>query len=129
MSVYLCVCWTDVQGSADDEEVWAALGGAQLTPAIFWQHHAAILEADCSACTNLVESIVNDNSKKTEPSAANNNSKPFAWVRKNRENTAGVAVGGMRAGQAPECWLHFDAVINVSPEESAGMPPPVGNYK
>jgi len=36
-----------------------------------------------------------------------------------------LAVGERTSGTPPECWAHFDAVINVSCEHSTGMPPEV----
>ena len=124
---WLChTCHTDLQGSADDEEDWAVLAPGRLTPALFWQHHAAILGADSQACAQLVESIVQECGTKGEGASAGEgerDSPAFAWVRRNQEGNAGIAVGKMRAGQPPDCWLHFDAIICVSPDECPGMPP------
>ena len=33
----------------------------------------------------------------------------------------GLAVGSRRAGRPPECWAAFDAVVNVTEDEYAGM--------
>ena len=33
----------------------------------------------------------------------------------------GLAVGSRRAGRPPECWAAFDAVVNVTQDEYAGM--------
>jgi hypothetical protein len=42
----------------------------------------------------------------------------FAWVTRLGIAGGAVAVGGRCAGQAPACWQHFDAVINVTPQHS-----------
>jgi hypothetical protein len=45
-----------VPGSGDDEEVWAQ----KLTPALFWEHTAALLQASRTELPALVESLVRD---------------------------------------------------------------------
>ncbi|KAJ1665308.1 tRNA A64-2'-O-ribosylphosphate transferase [Coemansia sp. RSA 1813] len=88
-----------VQGAADDQEMWA-LG---LTPRMFWKHRDALLLDTASACEDTVRAIVASSCDLQD----NNDSARFHFIAGTQ-----VAVGGRVSGRPPECWNHFDAIIN-----------------
>ncbi|KAJ2402014.1 tRNA A64-2'-O-ribosylphosphate transferase [Coemansia sp. RSA 2559] len=94
-----------VQGAADDQEMWA-MG---LTPRLFWKHRALLLDA-ANTCEGRVRNIValgaNDVEEDTGDCAR------FHFIAGTQ-----VAVGDRMSGRPPECWNHFDAIVNC------GAPP------
>jgi tRNA A64-2'-O-ribosylphosphate transferase len=124
--------YTYLQGSADDEEDWAAFpGGKRLTAALFWQYSGRLLQAQHDACDALASSIAALPDALAGLHEADEGGQgiqgAFRWVkrvqRSDASGGAALAVGSRRAGQPPECWEYFDAVINVSLHHCASMPP------
>ena len=142
--------YTYLQGSADDEEEWACLGGrgagsTQLTAEVFWRHSERILAAaddDCERVTRavLLETAAAGDTAELrfpgeDPGGCNSGASGFQsgagalgkaealwhWITVPHHPELKLAVGGRRAGRPPECWDHFDAIINVTMDEYEDM--------
>ncbi|KAJ2522041.1 tRNA A64-2'-O-ribosylphosphate transferase [Coemansia sp. RSA 1939] len=111
-----------VQGAADDQEAWA-LG---LTPQLFWKHRTDLLLfgsgrnssamslSSLDACEDAVRRIVAANSSPAslDEYGSGSNSDCFQFIAGTQ-----LAVGNRASGRPPECWTHFDAVINCGAPE------------
>lgn len=94
------------QGAADDEESWSR----GLTPSLFWKHRKRILKHHDSSqgIENEIDQIVQE-SNAQECSDESSNRYPWSNI-----GTTGISIGSRRAGKPPDCWEHFDAILNVS---------------
>jgi len=128
--------FTYLQGCADDEEEWANVGsGKKLTAELFWSHKTRILESNRDRCVGAVEEII-ANELVAESGGGggvcactreqnSGSASPYNWIKVPNFSAAALAVGGRRAGRPPECWGHFDAVLNVTMEEYEEMRKPM----
>lgn len=100
-------------GSADDHESWARY----LNPRLFWDNIEAILdEPDTEDATDIaIDAIVQRELAENdafERNADTYQERPFDAI-----GSTNVFVGTRRAGRPPECWEHFDAILNVTDME------------
>jgi tRNA A64-2'-O-ribosylphosphate transferase len=105
-------------GAADDHESWAR----RLTPQIFWDNASEILEPvplpDVTvedATDHVIDAIVQKSVQVQgllEDCAESVHESLFDEI-----GTTGVCIGTRRAGRPPECWKHFDAILNVTDQE------------
>ena len=106
-------------GAADDDET--CLRG--LTPALFWDNRETILadggsDGDTDRIINmLVRQAQKDDEEWYHHSGrTDDGAKNFSMIGK-----SGIAIGTRRAGRPPDCWGHFDAVLNVTTMEYDGL--------
>ena len=106
-------------GAADDDET--CLRG--LTPALFWDNRKIILadggsDGDTDRIINvLVRQAQQDDEEWYHHSGkTGGGAKNFSMIGK-----SGIAIGTRRAGRPPDCWDHFDAVLNVTTMEYDGL--------
>jgi tRNA A64-2'-O-ribosylphosphate transferase len=128
-------------GAADDHEMWAR----HLNPRLFWQHCDKLLFLqDDSKCSKYGDSVdddyhEDDDHKDTatdqaidalviQESQRNDTFEQYHHqCEVNAQNTfdflgvTKIAVGTRRAGRPPECWQHFDAILNVTDMEYPNM--------
>ena len=124
-----------IPGAGDDEESWS--GG--LTPSLFWENVDSIIhETTSEAKTNEVITCIVEKAKladeewfraessrgalRSDPKIRPSFTSYFDRVRlSSKTNDGSIAVGTRRAGRPPECWEHFDAVVNVTTMEYEDM--------
>ena len=106
-------------GAADDDET--CLRG--LTPALFWDNRKIILagggsDGDTDRIINvLVRQAQQDDEEWYHHSGrTDGGAKNFSMIGR-----SGIAIGTRRAGRPPDCWDHFDAVLNVTTMEYDGL--------
>ena len=106
-------------GAADDDET--CLRG--LTPALFWDNRETILADGGSDgdTDRIINMLVRQAQKEDEEwyhhsGRADDGAKNFSMIGK-----SGIAIGTRRAGRPPDCWYHFDAVLNVTTMEYDGL--------
>jgi tRNA A64-2'-O-ribosylphosphate transferase len=105
-------------GAADDHESWAR----RMTPQIFWDNASDILEPvpmpDVTvedATDHVIDAFVQHNAHvqgSLEDCAESAHESLFDEM-----GTTGVCIGTRRAGRPPDCWKHFDAILNVTDQE------------
>ncbi len=105
-------------GAADDEATWAR----NLTHELFWRNKDRILQRSLSEdCTDkIIDSIV----MQQQTNSSNEFIDHDEVVGKSNWDRIGVmniSIGSRRAGRPPECWVNFDAVLNVTENEYANM--------
>ncbi|KAG7367071.1 Rit1 N-terminal domain containing protein [Nitzschia inconspicua] len=104
-------------GAADDHESWANC----LTPALFWDHHETILHPSrndeqveeqihhlVKETTSVSRDIVEDMGKLCH--------EQVLAMYCDRVGSLNVWIGSRRASRPPECWVSFDAILNVTDE-------------
>ena len=106
-------------GAADDDET--CLRG--LTPALFWDNRGTILadggsdgDTDRIINTLVKQAKQGDEEWYHQSGRVDDAAKNFSMIGK-----SGIAIGTRRAGRPPECWDHFDAVLNVTTMEYDGL--------
>lgn len=104
-----------ISGAGDDEQSWS-LG---LTPSLFWKHHEELLRLnDRIMVENMIRNIVSSAKLSNEewyrssdlPDDAN---APLSEFYDTIGQT-GISIGSRRSGKPPNCWEHFDAIVNVT---------------
>lgn len=105
-------------GAADDHSLWSR----GLTPPLFWQHERSIMGAStCEDETDrIIDVIVNTGSQQLEQEEDKQGATRTSLVSHESFHfigNLGVAVGSRRSGRPPECWKHFDAILNVTDME------------
>jgi tRNA A64-2'-O-ribosylphosphate transferase len=103
-------------GAADDHESWAH----QLTPRLFWEHHATLLRPYQS--DDQVDRQIHDivwREKSNALNAAQDDIRQPA-ISCDRIGSLNLWVGSRRAGKPPQCWDSFDAILNVTNESYFG---------
>lgn len=101
-------CYT--AGAADDHESWAR----HLNPSLFWENLQAILdETDTEDATDLAINLVCkqelEENESFERNMGNSQESFFDAI-----GSTNIFIGTRRAGRPPECWQHFDAILNVT---------------
>jgi tRNA A64-2'-O-ribosylphosphate transferase len=108
-------------GAADDQETWAR----RLTPAIFFDHKEKLTnpsltedETDALIDTLVEEQRQSDigNGDIGNDDSCSNNSMNFDKV-----GALNLWIGSRRSGRPPECWDHFEAILNVTENEYPDM--------
>ena len=106
-------------GTADDEESWAR----HLTPALFWKNQEALLNSkiDDDQVDALIDVLVHQEREAEQAEedgcfqTENANTVVYSYADKIGETN--LWIGSRRAGRPPECWLGFDAILNVTSME------------
>jgi Rit1 N-terminal domain/Rit1 DUSP-like domain len=101
-------------GAADDHESWAR----NLNPRLFWDNLPAILDKpDTEDATDIaIDSLVQRELEENESFERNmDTSSPECLF--DAIGSTKIFVGTRRAGRPPECWQHFDAILNVTDME------------
>lgn len=104
-------------GAADDHESWAR----HLTPELFWKHHKTILDPMFSdeQMKDSIDFIVeSERIEKQEDDVEPDSHRSSSGSKIGKLN---LWVGSRRAGRPPKCWSNFDAILNVTDEEYAGI--------
>jgi tRNA A64-2'-O-ribosylphosphate transferase len=101
--------WWYTPGGADDHEAWAR----RLTPQVFWSNVDTILNGEMTddEVDRAIDVLVEKERQENEAFEVNtiNSSNLFDAI-----GDTNIAVGTRRAGRPPECWQHFDAILNVT---------------
>lgn len=103
-------------GAADDQQEWAR----HLTPRLFWNHVEQLLNGE--EMTDNDTDLAIDTLVQQEQLLQSSNGGD-ALVDESLQNLFDVigdtkiAIGTRRAGRPPECWQHFDAILNVTDME------------
>ena len=107
-----------VSGAADDHESWAR----HLTPAFFWKHEAELMDPALSddQVDQLVDTIVSNAKALSNWNQEDPNYHHHEDYMDQIGNLS-LWIGSRRAGRPPECWDHFDAILNVTDQEYEGM--------
>jgi tRNA A64-2'-O-ribosylphosphate transferase len=119
-----------IPGAGDDHEKWSC----GLTPDLMYQHLTSLLQS-CrdgdDACETLVGDIVSDvdgceiagmglsGDGGSISSNGSDNKESLGNYHKLGNTT--LYVGTRRAGRPPECWEHFDAIVNATVKSYDGM--------
>ena len=133
-----------ISGAGDDEESWSR----GLTPSLFWENVDGIIhETNCDEETNQVITSIVETAKQVDEewfraelgrNGLRSNTKPrpcftsyFDTIGLSSEGS--ISIGTRRAGRPPDCWEHFDAVVNATTMEydeisSANTALPEGKY-
>ncbi len=122
-----------ISGAGDDEESWAN----GLTPTLLWEHRDEILsKGDSEKVQRAIDSLVNKAKSGNEEwfrsrtgaltnSLAHANGKgkvrPCFTSYFDIIGSTRISIGTRRSGRPPDCWDHFDAVVNVTTMEYAEM--------
>lgn len=107
-------------GAADDHETWAR----HLNPLSFWENISTIKDAQLSnddEFNKMIDSIV-----ERESLASNGLQKCTFDLAPDESNCdrigyLNIYIGTRRSGRPPECWEHFDAILNVTDIEYHDM--------
>lgn len=99
-------------GAADDHESWAK----HLTPQLFWATHSQpfssfMTEQETDEWIDQLVSMAKRQSE-SESFEEENHEQYFDWI-----GDLNLAIGSRKAGRPPDCWKHFDAVLNVTNTE------------
>jgi tRNA A64-2'-O-ribosylphosphate transferase len=110
-------------GAADDQETWAR----RLTPAIFFDHkekltNPSLTEDETDALIDTLlqveeqrqSDIGNDDIGNDD--SCSNNLKNFDKI-----GALNLWIGSRRSGRPPDCWDHFEAILNVTENEYPEM--------
>ena len=99
-------------GAADDDDLW----GFGLTPKLFWSNLDSLLDehTDEDEVDQRIQSLVSRTSLESQDRIED----CFDWL-----GETNLAIGSRRAGRPPECWHHFDAILNVSMNEYDSVVP------
>jgi len=110
-----------ISGAGDDEESWSR----GLTPSLFWENVDSIIhETSCEEEMNQVITSIVKKAKQgdEEWNGLHSDTKPrpcftsyFDTIGLSSEGS--ISIGTRRAGRPPDCWEHFDAVVNVTTME------------
>ena len=115
-------------GAADDHELWAR----GLTPPLFWRNRQRILngpETDLDEHVHVcIDEIVALDRQENENAEQSDILLQTGQAWDEMGNTK-VFVGTRRAGRPPQCWTHFDAVLNVTDQEYQEMQGPLPKQK
>jgi tRNA A64-2'-O-ribosylphosphate transferase len=92
-------------GAADDHELWAR----HLNPGLFWDNVELLLHKcqDQDETDQAIDAIVQRERQGSDVIEETQNL--FDWIGETH-----LAIGTRRAGRPPECWNHFDAILNVT---------------
>lgn len=109
-----------VPGAADDHESWAR----NLTPDLLWQHHDILMDP-----TTLVDAEIDQRIDTIVSEARTRNREGDADISDQHDGrrcmdqigNLSLWIGSRRAGRPPNCWKHFDAILNVTDQEYDGM--------
>jgi tRNA A64-2'-O-ribosylphosphate transferase len=109
-------------GAADDHESWSN----GLNPYLFWMYKERILGETNSPdeTDQLIEIIIEMSRNKDDELHLKSSVLQPSQMRCGSFDTiegCGISIGTRRAGRPPECWTHFDAIINVTTMEYEGM--------
>jgi tRNA A64-2'-O-ribosylphosphate transferase len=106
-------------GAADDDET--CLRG--LTPALFWDNRETILaDGGSDGDTDRIINVLVKQAKKDDEEWYHHNGRPDDAAKNfSKIGKSGIAIGTRRAGRPPECWDHFDVVLNVTTMEYDGF--------
>eukprot|EP00934_Nitzschia_sp_Nitz4_P005840 Nitzschia sp. Nitz4//scaffold159_size51929//31719//33494//NITZ4_006881-RA/size51929-snap-gene-0.63-mRNA-1//-1//CDS//3329537580//5830//frame0 len=108
-------------GAADDQESWSR----NLTPLLFWcnvrdfLHRVASKPLEDEMDTWLDSLVLESQQRLT-----NDNLEPSNKVDQLAAQRIGnlpVWIGTRRAGRPPDCWMHFDAILNVTDQDYDNM--------
>jgi tRNA A64-2'-O-ribosylphosphate transferase len=97
-------------GAADDHELWAR----HLNPRLFWENVELLLHS-CQDQDETDQAI--DSKVQRERQGSDVFEETNGWQTQNLFDWIGetnLAIGTRRAGRPPECWNHFDAILNVT---------------
>jgi tRNA A64-2'-O-ribosylphosphate transferase len=106
-------------GTADDEESWAR----HLTPSLFWKNQEALLNSkfDDDQVDTLIDLLVHQKrdaeQKDEDDSFQTENANTVVYSYADKIGETNLWIGSRRAGRPPECWLGFDAILNVTSME------------
>lgn len=97
-------------GAADDHELWAR----HLNPGLFWDNVELLLRKcqDQDETDQAIDAIVQRERQGSDVIEETDGLQPqtlFDWIGETH-----LAIGTRRAGRPPECWNHFDAILNVT---------------
>lgn len=106
--IYMDSFWY-TSGAADDEQEWAR----HLTPELFWKHANDLLKDGMTDDDTdvAIDAIV------SQYSEHDNTELLATTLFFDRIGETNIALGSRRAGRPPECWKHFDAILNVTDME------------
>ena len=106
-------------GAGDDEESWAR----HLTPTLFWDHVDELLDPTLTddEVDARIDTVVETSRKEYEEGHPRLNAKESICQSSNRIGELSLWIGSRRSGRPPECWEHFDAILNVTNQEYEGM--------
>ena len=113
-------------GAADDHESWAR----HLTPNLFRKHKEVLLDPllddhqvndaidsfvhqEKQACSDL-QNPTHDHQRNTMEGGE---CLPIVYSYSDKIGDLNLWIGSRRAGRPPECWLGFDAILNVTNQE------------
>lgn len=117
-----------VPGAADDQETWAR----KLTPSMFWRHRQELLDPslDDDHLKALIDRLVQKEKKMqlTEHTNLHGQEEDDVLQHCDRIGELNLWVGSRRSGRPPGCWKHFDAIINVTTQEYAGMTTEIARF-
>lgn len=104
-----------LQGAADDEEAWAR----GLTAREFWMHqHVLLAAAAARDCERLMDAIVGEReAREAQGAAGEERAESASAACYSRLGSTNIFVGSRRAARPPQCWMHFDAILNCTMEE------------
>jgi tRNA A64-2'-O-ribosylphosphate transferase len=105
-------------GAADDQESWAR----HLSPNLFWSHIKIILDESTTDDETdvVVDMLVNE--EKCRERTGDEITTVSSWSSLfDPIGETGIAIGTRRAGRPPECWSHFDAILNVTDMEYSDL--------
>lgn len=101
-------------GAADDHESWAR----GLTPSMFWENRSDILpERGSDGDTDRAIDMLVQGAKEDDEEWYLHNGDPACDAHFSIIGRSGMAIGTRRAGRPPECWKHFDCILNVTTME------------
>jgi tRNA A64-2'-O-ribosylphosphate transferase len=107
-------------GAADDEDGWAR----HLTPSLFWNHQPQFSASWTPPQTiDWIDRIVQLAPKEEPNHPCRDSSDYYDWI-----GSLDLAIGTRRAGRPPECWNHFDAILNVTNTEYDEMKESIPNH-
>jgi tRNA A64-2'-O-ribosylphosphate transferase len=105
--------FTYVQGSADDEEAWSF----GLTSRLFWMYREDLLGLQHpDDCSSLVHKILEKEKGQSE-SETRHEYDDSIQAHFDLIGGSNFAVGDWHSGRPPNCWEHFDVVINCGAPE------------
>ena len=106
-------------GAGDDEESWAR----HLTPALFWDHVDDLLDPFLTddEVDSRIDAVVANSRRQCEDGNTRFTASEPASHSSDRIGDLSLWIGSRRSGRPPECWEHFDAILNVTNQEYEDM--------
>jgi tRNA A64-2'-O-ribosylphosphate transferase len=106
-----------IPGAADDQESWSR----QLTPTVFWKHHDRIKPAlNDENIEYLIDEIISTEDKRESSRGQESDSDDILY-NCDRVGELKLWLGSRRSGRPPDCWKHFDAILNVTVQQYDGI--------